>query len=194
MGERRRRNVLPADDHALVPLGNAEHALGEFVGQPDAAVRGGITRQNALMHGDPRPGDPLHEWHRRIAVEVRMMHALLADNREQPSRRRVAGPAGRNRRSRIKAIARIDGDVLAVQRDDEKHRPRWGRGLLDLFILRLNRLVSRPRRRSIEDGGGRSRDAGEKQDIAPAQPRCGGTTKKECLHEIQLPSRMMTRH
>ena len=79
------------------------------VGRRMQPCEAGYAGQHALMHRHARPGDALHEEHRRVAVDVRPVKAVLLDDAEYAHRGRVAGRAGRNRRLR-------HADAIAVKR------------------------------------------------------------------------------
>ena len=84
-----------------------------------------VARHHALVHGDTRPGDALHVRHRRAAVDVRMMVAVLLDHAEDAHRRGVPRHAGRDRTRHDRRSVIIDGDVLAADRnhDDQRDLP-----------------------------------------------------------------------
>ena len=60
----------------------------------DAAMRGRVTDILAFMHSDARPGDALHERHRRITVDVRAVENLFLDDAEDAEGCRMSGYAG----------------------------------------------------------------------------------------------------
>ena len=99
---------------------------------------GRMARHHALVHGDTRPGDALHERHRRAAVDVRMVVAVLLDHAEDAHRRGVPGHARRHRPRHDGRSVVIDGDVLAADRDHDDQRTcrRLRRLLLGGFLGR----------------------------------------------------------
>ena len=111
---------LMGNDDPLVPLRKAVQPLGELMGQPHAAMRGGVAWQSALVHGDAGPGEALHVGHGRVVIEVGTVDALFADDAEDAVRCWVIGHAGRDWRDFVKAAFVIYGDALLVRRDHEK--------------------------------------------------------------------------
>src|SRR5262249_15000494 len=67
----------------------------------------------------PRPGDALHVRHRRIAVEIGVVIAVLLDDAEDARWRRTAGHAGGDRPLRhAHAIAKEHHLLIADRNDD----------------------------------------------------------------------------
>src|SRR4051812_3301355 len=110
-----------------------------------------ITGQLTGVQRDAGPGQPLHEWHRRIAVDIRPMKSLFFQHAKYARWCRVSFFAGRYRRLREQRAVGVDRDPLIGDRDHDLHRP--GRHSDDLRILsrRLWRLpqhgaLAEPRR------------------------------------------------
>src|SRR6516164_8816342 len=91
MREFDRSEVVVSHDDAYAEVGNGPQLLGEVMRHANAAVRGRITRQHAFVQRHPRPGDALHVRHRRIAVEIGVVIAVLLDDAEDARWRRTAG-------------------------------------------------------------------------------------------------------
>lgn len=96
----------------------------EFAREADAAVRGGITRQHPGVQCDPGPGQPLHERHRRVAVQVGAVEFALLKDRELARRGRFAALAGRDRGGCDQHPVAIDIGDLARQADQDRDRGR----------------------------------------------------------------------
>ena len=92
--DRLRRKRCTCHDDARAQLRQAPQLPGEGPGKSDAAVRGRVVRDHALVHRHPGPGDPLHVIHGRVAVDVGMMPAILLDDAENPLRSGVTGRTG----------------------------------------------------------------------------------------------------
>ncbi len=122
MGERDGRQRFGRDDDARAETRHGEQPLGECVWQADAAVRRRITRQGARVERDTRPGQPLHERHRRAGVDVALVVARFLDDAEDAGRRAVALLAARNRGLRYPLGACVEGHALAIERDDAEQR------------------------------------------------------------------------
>ena len=119
-----RADVVAHDDHPHAELGALEQALGEADRHADAAVRRRMAGQHARMQGDARPGETLHEGHRRVVVEIGVVLDLPLEHAEDPGRCLVAGLARRDGRLQDLPFAVVDGDALLIERDDRHH----GRG------------------------------------------------------------------
>jgi hypothetical protein len=102
-------------------------------------VRCRPARNHALMHGDARPGDPLHEKHRRVVIEIRAVPAILLDDAEHAGRRRMARDPGRDARTCDGVTIRIKGELLLVDRDDDAEHPLCPGGDVVGGRLRLHR-------------------------------------------------------
>ena len=104
------------------------------------------------MHGDARPGDPLHEIHRRVVIEIGAVPAILLDDAEHAGRRRMARHAGRNARMGNRLAVRVERELLLVDRDDDAEHPlRLGRDVVRsrlrrVFLARGRDQAVRPRR------------------------------------------------
>ncbi len=97
MREAGRGDFAGGDDDPRAHLGPAPHLRGKGQRHADAAMRRRIARQHAGVHRDTRPGDPLHERHRRAAIDVGVVKLVLLDDAENAHRRRMALHAGRHR-------------------------------------------------------------------------------------------------
>ena len=83
------------------------------------------------MHRDTRPGDALHERHRRTAIDVGVVHLVLLDDAEHAHRRRMPLHARRHRAFGEEAVGIVDPDLLLVDRDrDDQGSLRLGAGFL----------------------------------------------------------------
>src|SRR5262249_26402510 len=87
--------------------------------RPSRAVRCRRVRDHAFVHGDTGPGDPLHEIHRRVVIDIGAVPAILLDDAEHPGRRRMARHPGRDARMRDGFTVGIEGEPLLVDRDDD---------------------------------------------------------------------------
>ena len=115
-------------------------------------MRGRMAREHAGMHGDARPRDPLHEGHRRAAVDVGVMQLVLLNDAENTHGCRVARHAGGNRRFRVKSVGVVNLQRLPIDRDrDDQRSLRLGRFLLGCFDL-LSLLVARLPPLDVTDG------------------------------------------
>ena len=131
MRETGRRHLAGRDDDARAHLGPVPHLRGKRHRHADAAVRRRIARQDAGMHRDARPGDALHERHRRAAVDVGVVHLVLLDDAEHAHRGRMALHARRHRAFGEQAVGVVDPDLLLVDRDrDDQRALRLGAGFL----------------------------------------------------------------
>src|SRR5437764_14338541 len=104
-----RHDLMPRDDKTNAELGDRPQLLRKIVRGSDAPMRGRMARQHPLVQRHARPGDALHEWHRRAAIDVGMVEAVLLDNAEHAPRGRVTRHAGGHRALR-------DPDAVAVER------------------------------------------------------------------------------
>src|SRR5690242_875142 len=77
-----------------------------------------------MQPGDAGPGDPLHEGHRRAAVEIGFVVALLVDDAEHAHRRRMPRYSGRDRRVNDMRSVAVEVELLLVDRNDDLQRPR----------------------------------------------------------------------
>src|SRR5580658_4634226 len=103
----------------------------------------------ALVQGDAGPGDALHERHRRAAVDIGAVEALLADNAEYPGRRRQSGHAGGDQRFGDFRTVGIEVELLLIDGNDDLHRTfrqHAERFLADVFGFLGLGLVPDPRR------------------------------------------------
>src|SRR3954471_18276513 len=85
-------------------------------------MRRGNTRQVTLMHRNARPGEAVHEIHRRIVVEIGMMPAVLLDDAEEAGWRRMARSAGGNRRLRDAMTVAVQDHLLLANGNNELKR------------------------------------------------------------------------
>src|SRR5262245_29272043 len=132
MGKGNRAHVVAHDHHAHAKLGSLEQALGKARRQPDTAMRGRMARQLTGVQRNPRPGDPLHEGHRGIIVEIGVVLAVFLKNAVDAGRRLVSGLPGRDGCAQDLAFRVVDGDVLLAQGDDRHYR-RAAEGAGGLF-------------------------------------------------------------
>ena len=130
-----RHDDIVADRGDLEQLGRK----GEW--QPDAAMRGRISGNHAGMQRRAGPSDPVHERHRRAAIDVGVMESLLLEDAENAGLGGMAGHAGRDLGRGDQRRAAIDIELLLLERDDEHH----GLGSVEVgnavFGLRLVRLT-----------------------------------------------------
>ena len=121
-------HILRRHDHARAHPRHAPQLRSKGVGEADAPVRGRIAGQHARVHGNARPGDALHERHRRAAVDVGVMIPVLLDHAEHAGWRRVTRHAGRNAALRMEAVGAVDRDALLGNGYDDEVR-LWRRAL-----------------------------------------------------------------
>ncbi len=115
------------DGHAAVR--HLVELPGEVVRHAHAAMRGRIARHGIrFVQRDARPGQPLHERHRSVRIEVGFVILLLFENGKDAARRRVPGLAGRDlRASRPLRVAVIDRKRLLVLGNEDLQRAGIGR-------------------------------------------------------------------
>ena len=135
------RHLAGRDDDPRAHLGPVPHLHGKGHRHADAAMRRRIARQHAGMHRDARPGDPLHERHRRAAIDVGVVQLLFLNDAEDAHRRRMAVHARGNRRFREESVGVVDLQLLLVDRDRDDQRS-----------LRLGRFLSAAPRSFWPDG------------------------------------------
>ncbi len=169
------RRILRRNDHPHADLRLVEQVLGETIGHPDAAMRGGIARQRSAMQRDPVPGDALHVGHPGIVIHGRAMVLVLLDDGEDARRRLAARGAGRNRRAEDPAVGVVEGDLLALDRHD-RHDRLAGLARRDR-LGRLARLLGRLGARWQHRERDRSRQ-GEKRGKPPTPHRQGGLRRR----------------
>ena len=146
MREVRGRDLAGRHDDARAHLGPVPHLGGEGHRHADAAMRCRIARQDSGMHRDTRPGDALHERHRRAAVDVGVVHLVLLDDAEHTHRGRVTLHAGRDRAFGEQTVGVVDPDPLLLDRDVDDQRPlRLGAGFLFRGLVLAGRRLARPR-------------------------------------------------
>src|SRR5262249_27664598 len=179
MREFDRSEVVVSHDDSYAEIGDGPQLLSEVVRHANAAMRGRIARQHAFVQRHPRPGDALHVWHRRIAVEVGVVVAVLLDDTEDARRRRTAGHAGGDRPLRhAHAIAKkrhflaTDGndDLQRTLRHLAKTRILLGLGL----FLSRGRNAGLARGRNAGCGGGACGGGG----VPPSVPAMGAPTPR----------------
>ena len=117
-----RRQFAARNNHACTQLGRRPQLLREVLGHANAAVGGRIARQHAFVQRHPGPGDALHEWHRRIAVQIGAVVAVLLDDAEDAHRSRMSGHAGRDRPLRDPHAVAEKRHPLVIDRDDDLQR------------------------------------------------------------------------
>ena len=131
MRKARGRHLAGGDDDPRAHLGPVPHLHGEGHRHADAAMRRRIAREHAGMHGDARPGDPLHVRHRRAAIDVGMVQLVFLDDAENAHRGRMTLHARGNRSFREEAVGVVDLQALFLDRDrDDQRSLRLGRFLL----------------------------------------------------------------
>src|SRR5690348_693888 len=123
MRESRRRHIAGSDDDARSHLGPVPHLDGKRHRHADAAMRGGMARQDASMHGNAGPSDPLHVGHGRAAIDVGMMKPMLLNYAENAHRRWVARHARGNRCFRKQPVSVVNPDLLLSDRNRDDQRP-----------------------------------------------------------------------
>src|SRR4029453_10162647 len=152
MREFDRSEVVVSHDDSYAEIGDGPQLLGEVVRHANAAMRGRIARQHAFVQRHPGPGDALHVWHRRIAVEVGPVVAVLLDDAEDARRRRTAGHAGGDRPPRPAAAIAKERDFLAADGNDDLQRTL--RHLAKIrILLRLGLFLSRGPTPGLAGGG-----------------------------------------
>jgi len=123
VGEVLRKQFGASDDDAGAETGQGPQPRSELLRQADAAVRGRMAEILTLMQGDAGQGNPLHEGHRRAAVEIGFVVALLVDDAEHAHRRRMPRYSGRDRRvSDMRSVA-VEVELLLADRNDDLQRP-----------------------------------------------------------------------
>src|SRR6516225_5355018 len=131
---------IPGDNETHTQVCDGPQLPCKFMRGSDATVRSGITRQNALVKGHARPSDALHVRHRRAAIEVGMVIAVLLDHAEHTHRRRMTGHARRNRALRDAHSVTVERDFLRA--DIDGNLQRAFRHLAEAWIgLRLGPLL-----------------------------------------------------
>src|SRR5947199_581206 len=88
-------------------------------------MAGWITGQIARVHCNSSPGQPLHVWHRRVVVFLRIMLLLFLEDREDAARRGVAFRAGAHARATDEDAVAIN--VHGLLWDAHKHHERTAR-------------------------------------------------------------------
>ena len=122
-----RRDLVVGDDDAHADAGRAPQVFCERLGQADAAVGSRIVRDHALVQRDSGPGDPLHEIHRGVFVDIGAVIAILLDDAEHAGRGREPALPGRDPRMRDRLGAGVERQLLPVERDHDRQRPlRFG--------------------------------------------------------------------
>jgi hypothetical protein len=117
-----RRHIGRCHDHPQAHFGQVEQAFRKVKGHANAAMRRRISRQSTTVERNARPGEALHVGHEGIIVEVRVVIRVLLDDAEDPGGRLASPLATRHRRTKYPAIGVVDGDPLALQRNDRQDR------------------------------------------------------------------------
>src|SRR5215475_1866041 len=99
MINRDRSNVTWRHDYAHANLCRAEKPFGKAVGQPNAAVRCGVSWQRSTVERDARPRETLHVRHEGIVIKVGVVLGLFLEDAENTSRCLAAFQAARHWRS-----------------------------------------------------------------------------------------------
>src|SRR5262249_45495449 len=97
MINRNRPNVAWRHDYAHAKPCRAEQPFGKVVGQPDAAVRCGVSRKRSTVERDARPSEALHVRHEGIVIEVGVVLDLFLEDAEDTWSGLAAVVAGRHR-------------------------------------------------------------------------------------------------
>ena len=113
-----RSNVTRRHDYAHAKLCRAEQPFGKAVGQPNAAVRCGVSRQRPTVERDARPSEALHVRHEGIVIKVGVVLGLFLENAEDTGRRLAVFLPARHWRSHDPAFVIVNGDLLVAQRND----------------------------------------------------------------------------
>ena len=124
--------IRTSDDNAHSNLRQIEQTLGEFDGHSDATVRGRIAWERPAMECNPRPGNPLHEGHVPVLIEVGIVLSLLLDHGINAGRRLIPLAAAGDRRPHDPAVRIVDRNPLVAERDDGHDWPSGGPGLNEL--------------------------------------------------------------
>src|ERR1700732_4180200 len=101
----------------------------------------------ALVQRDAGPGDALHERHRRTAIDIRAVEALLAEDAEYAGRRRQRGYTGGDQRVGDFLAVGVEVELLLIDGNDDLHRTfrqRAERILADVLGFLGLRLVQDP--------------------------------------------------
>jgi len=127
MTEEDKNGVIPLTNawrhnHAHAQLSCVEQTFGKVVGQPDAAVRRRISRQNSTMESDARPGDALHVRHVGIVIMVGVVLGFFLNDAEDTGRCLASLLPARHRRSQGPAVGVVDSDPLVAKRNDGHDR------------------------------------------------------------------------
>src|SRR5262245_1100879 len=118
MINRNRPNVAWRHDYADAKPWRAEQPFGKVVGQPDAAVRCGVSRKRSTVERDARPSEALHVRHEGIVIEVGVVLDLFLEDAEDTGWRLAALLAARHWRSHDPAFVIVNRDLLVAQRND----------------------------------------------------------------------------
>ena len=173
--DQRRNGPIARDDHVIADAGDVKELGREGIGEPDAAMRGGIARDDTGVERGARPGDPVHPRHRRAAINVGMMPALLLDDRERAEEGRMGGHARRDLRSGDEGRAAIDIDLLRAGRDDEEE---WlaAAAVGNTGVGRRLLLLRLCRRDGNRDAKGRDAESGQECGCSPS-----GDARSPCV-------------
>ena len=156
-----RHRPVPRHDDIVADRGDLEQLGRKGEWQPDAAMRGRISGNHASMQRRAGPGDPVHERHRRAAINVGVMESLLLEDAENASLGGMAGHAGRDLGRGDQRRAAIDIELLLLERNHQHHRL----GLVEVG----DAVVGRRTVRLTLLGVGRRRSNGDRQR-SHAQP------------------------
>jgi len=136
------------DHHVIADAGDLVELRCEGIGQPDAAMRSGVARDDTGMQCCAGPGDSVHPRHWCAAIDVRMVPALLLDDAEGAEEGGMSRHPGRDLRRGEETRSAIDVNLLRSGRDHEEEWLTtvnvgdpgvvWSR----LLILGLNRRRS----------------------------------------------------
>ena len=122
MIDQMRHRPVARHDDIVADRGDLEQLGRKGEWQPDAAMRGRISGNHAGMQRRAGPGDPVHERHRRAAINVGVMESLLFEDAENASLGGMAGHAGRDLGRGDERRAAIDIELLLLERNHQHHR------------------------------------------------------------------------
>ena len=176
MGQLMGGHVVGGNHDARAELGHAVQLGGERGRQPDAAVGGRIAGHHAGVQRHARPGDALHEGHRRAAVDVGAVVAALGDHAEHAGRRRKTALARGNGALGDQALGPVDRDALLADRDDGEQRAPVA---LDLLLGRRRSAVGV----ALGEALGACLRVRGREHEAPRKGRCE-STKRDAAREV----------
>src|SRR4029450_7796229 len=102
-----------------------EKQLREIKRQAYATVAGRVTGQIARVHGNASPGQPLHVWHGRIVVLLRIVLLFFLKDAEDAARCGVALRAGAHARATDEDAVTINVHGLLWDAHEHHERTAW---------------------------------------------------------------------